>query len=250
LNTNAILLTPAKLDEVLAAGVRSFNVSVDGTRELHDQIRGRRNAFDVTTRHLSHLASLRDSYGLKIRMNFTVMRDNVHALPDVARLAQTLGVRLYLNLATDRTFLFRDPEVTEQAKVGGDDVAAALAALETLARADRRGLPRYSDLRYIPRHFSDVVQRDLPCAESQLKLMVHSRGEIGGCWGHDPSFNVRTTPIAGVIDSDHYRREHARLFRKDCVGCGSNYSLNLRWRPGTYVSDALWRAGLLGLDRH
>jgi MoaA/NifB/PqqE/SkfB family radical SAM enzyme len=250
LNTNAILLKPAKLDEVLDAGVRSFNVSVDGTRELHDQIRGRRNAFDVTTRHLSHLASLRDSYGLKIRMNFTVMRDNVHALPDVARLAQTLGVRLYLNLATDRTFLFRDPEVTEQAKVGGDDVAAALAALETLARADRRGLPRYSDLRYIPRHFSDVVQRDLPCAESQLKLMVHSRGEIGGCWGHDPSFNVRTTPIAGVIDSDHYRREHARLFRKDCVGCGSNYSLNLRWRPGTYVSDALWRAGLLGLDRH
>jgi MoaA/NifB/PqqE/SkfB family radical SAM enzyme len=247
LNTNAILLTPAKLDDVLDAGVRSFNVSVDGPRELHDRIRGRRNAFDLTTRHLSHLASLREVHGLRIRMNFTVMRDNVHALPDVARLAQELGVRLYLNLATDRTFLFRDPEVTAQAKVGADDIAAALGALERIARADRRWLPRYSDLRYVERHFGDVVQRGLPCAESQLKLMVHSRGEIGGCWGHDPMLNVRTTPIADVIDSDHYRREHARFFRKDCVGCGSNYSLNLRWRPGTYLADALWRAGLRSL---
>ena len=46
------------------------------------------------------------------------------------------------------------------------------------------------------------------------------------------------------------RREHARLFRKDCVGCGSNYSLNLRWRPGSYVEDVLWRVGrrTLALD--
>jgi hypothetical protein len=87
------------------------------------------------------------------------------------------------------------------------------------------------------------VQRDVPCAESQLKLMIHSRGEIGGCWGHDPAFNVRSRPIAAVIDSAHYREEHTRLFRKDCVGCGSNYSLNLRWQPTTYAEDLLWRIG-------
>ena len=32
-----------------------------------------------------------------------------------------------------------------------------------------------------------------------------------------------------------YREEHARFFRKECVGCGSNYALNLAWRPRTYV---------------
>ena len=181
-------------------------------------------------------------------MSFTVMRDTVHALPDIASLAQQLGVRLYLNLATDRTFLFRDPEVASQARVDAGELGEAIAGLERIARADRRWLPRYSDLRYIPRHFTDLTQRGLPCAESQLKLMIHSRGEIGGCWGHDPTSNVRTTPIAAIIDDDAYRREHARLFRKDCVGCGSNYSLNLRWRPGTYVGDALWRLGLRSLE--
>jgi MoaA/NifB/PqqE/SkfB family radical SAM enzyme len=243
LNTNAILLTPAKIEEVLDAGVRSFNVSVDGVAALHDRIRGRRGAFEVTTGHLSHLVSLRDEHSLRIRMNFTVMRENVHALPEMAELAQQIGVRLYLNLATDHTFLFRNPEVTEQTNVSLAELRRALASVERVARRDRRWLPRYSDLRYVGAHFTDPLQPTLPCAESQLKLMIHSRGEIGGCWGHDPTFNVRTMRIADVVDSDHYRREHARLFRKECVGCGSNYSLNLRWRPRSYLDDALWRFG-------
>jgi len=241
LNTNAILLRPAMLDRVLDAGVRSFNVSVDGPKDVHDRIRGRKGAFDRTRAHLENLVRARDRYGLKIRMNFTVMQDNVASLADIAALAQEVGVVLYLNLATDRTFLFRHPDVTREAAVPQSDLAAALGQLEALARADSRWLPRYSDLRYIGRHFEDLVQKDVPCAESQLKLMIHSRGEIGGCWGHDPAFTVRETPIAEVIDGPHYREEHARLFRKECVGCGSNYSLNLRWRPGTYVEDALWR---------
>jgi MoaA/NifB/PqqE/SkfB family radical SAM enzyme len=241
LNTNAILLRPAMLDRVLEAGVRSFNVSVDGTGEVHDRIRGRKGAFDRTRAHLEHLVAERDRHHLKVRMNFTVMRDNVGVLPDVAELAQEIRVRLYLNLATDRTFLFRHAEVTREADVPRRELTDALGRLEELARRDSRWLPRYSDLRYIPRHFRDVVQADLPCAESQLKLMIHSRGEIGGCWGHDPTSNVRETPVAEVIDSAHYRQEHTRLFRKECVGCGSNYSLNLRWRPRTYVDDVLWR---------
>lgn len=243
LNTNAIRLTPDRLAEILDAGVRSFNVSVDGPRSTHDDIRGRDGAFDTTIHHLRQLLAERERYSLKVRMNFTVMRSNVAYLADVAALAQELGVRLYLNLATDKTFLFRADGVDREAAVANEDLRDALAALERLARVDRRGLPRYSDLQYIPSHFADIVQKDLPCAESQLKLMIHSRGEVGGCWGHDPSLNVREIRIRDVIESRVYRDEHARFFRKECVGCGSNYSLNLRWRPRTYVADALWRLG-------
>lgn len=245
LNTNGIRLTPVTLREVLDAGVRSFNISVDGPNALvHDRIRGRLGAFNTTISHLRALISERERLKLKVRMNFTVMRDNVEYLPDIARLAQELQVRLYLNLATDHTFLFRAPEVGRQKRVESADILSALSRLEEIKRADPRWLPRYSDLRYIPGHFTELVQRDVPCAESQLKLMIHSRGEIGGCWAHDPAFNVRDRSIAEVIGSAHYREEHARLFRKDCVGCGSNYSLNLRWLPTTYLDDLLWRAGL------
>ena len=134
------------------------------------------------------------------------------------------------------------------ATVDPTELRAAMRAMESLARTDRRWLPRYSDLRYVRRHFTERIQRELPCAESQLKLMVHSRGEIGGCWGEDPHDNVREVPIAEVLASDRYRDDHRRFFDKDCVGCGSNYSLNLRWRPTTYLADLQWRLGRRTLD--
>jgi MoaA/NifB/PqqE/SkfB family radical SAM enzyme len=249
LNTNGIRLTTERREQILAAGVRSFNISVDGPPATHDRIRGREGAFATTVEHLRGLIEARERYGLKIRMNFTVMRDNVETLPELARIAQHLHVRLYLNVATDKTFLFRHEQVSQLAQVERDPLRSVLAELEEIRRADPRWLPRYSDLSYIPRHFSDVVQPNLPCAESQLKLMVHSRGQIGGCWAHDPRFNVRDMSIADVVASDHYREEHIRFFRKQCVGCGSNYSLNLRWRPGTYVQDALWRLGRKSLAK-
>ena len=152
-------------------------------------------------------------------------------------------MQLYLNLATDRTFLFRDGQVSLEARVDGDRISAAMARVEQLLRTNRRFVPRYSELAYVRRHFEDLLQSDLPCAESQLKVMVHSTGEMGGCWGHDAKANVRDTPVAEILDSEAYREEHARFFRKECAGCGSNYALNLAWRPRTYVEDALWRVG-------
>jgi MoaA/NifB/PqqE/SkfB family radical SAM enzyme len=242
LNTNAILLDAARRAELLAAGVRSFNISVDGPdAAVHDAVRGIDGSFARTVANLRALLDERRHTRVDVRLNFTVLRTNVAALPDIARLAQELGVQLYLNLGTDTTFLFRHQEVTSLTDIDHSELHAALRELDALARRDRRGLPRYSDRRYIERHFDDLLQRDLPCAESQLKLMIHSTGEVGGCWGHDPTRNVRERTLREIVDGPDYRAEHARLFRKECVGCGSNYSLNLRWRPRTYLQDLAWR---------
>jgi MoaA/NifB/PqqE/SkfB family radical SAM enzyme len=244
LNTNAILLDNRRLDAVLDAGVRSVNVSVDGPDAAqHDQIRGKVGAFDTTIDALERLLAHRDELNMRVRMNYTVMRSTVAALPEIMRLAQRLRVQLYLNLATDHTFLFRDGQVSIESRVDRDQVDRALAEVEDVLRADRRFVPRYSELSYLRGHFEDLLQRSLPCAESQLKLMVHSTGQVGGCWGHDATANVRTSPVAQIVASAQYKDEHERFFRKECVGCGSNYALNLAWRPRTYAADVLWRAG-------
>lgn len=244
LNTNGVLLDAQRLRAVLDAGVRSFNISVDGPdAATHEAVRGVDGAYDRTIEAIERLAALRRDHALRLRMNFTVLRSNVASLPTMLRFAQDLDVPIYLNLGTDTTFLFRDPAIAPQVRIEPDDLDAALREVDSMLRSHRRGRPRYSEFRYLRRHFDDIVQRDVPCAESQLKLMIHSTGGIGGCWGHDPHHNVRTRSIRDVIDAAHYREEHARLFRKDCVGCGSNYSLNLRWRPSSYVRDLRWRAG-------
>jgi hypothetical protein len=100
-----------------------------------------------------------------------------------------------VNLATDHTFLFRAPEVTRQKHVDPGDIAAALGKLEDIKRGDPRWLPRYSDFRYFPGHFSELVQRDVPCAESQLKLMIHARSEIGAAGRTTRPSTSATGPI-------------------------------------------------------
>lgn len=244
LNTNGVLLDDLHRRAVLEAGLRSFNISIDGpTAETHEAIRGVRRSFDRTTAHLEELLAERARYGLRVRVSFTVMRSTVETLPDMMRFAQRLHVPLYLNLATDHTFLFRDSQVTAEAAVQGTTVDRVLDQVEQVLREDSTGLPSYAELEYLRTHFTDVVRRDLPCAESQLKVMIHSRGEIGGCWAHDGHDNIRETSVERVLSSKRYHEEHDRFFRKECVGCGSNYSLNLAWRPRTHVNNVLWRAG-------
>jgi MoaA/NifB/PqqE/SkfB family radical SAM enzyme len=243
-NTNAVLLDERRLGAVLDAGVRSFNISVDGPNaEVHERVRGVAGSFAKTLANLERVFEERDRLGLRVRMNFTVMRSNIDDLPAMMRLAQGLQVQLYLNLATDRTFLFRDGQVSIETRIDSDRISAAMVQVEEVLRRNRRFVPRYAELAYLQRHFDDLLQRDLPCAESQLKVMVHSTGELGGCWGHDATANVRDTPVTQILDADAYREEHARFFRKECVGCGSNYALNLAWRPRTHVDDLLWRLG-------
>src|SRR5829696_6085966 len=74
LNTNAILLDDRRLAAVLEAGVRSFNVSVDGPDAAqHDLVRGKAGAFDATVEALVRLLAHRDELDMRVRMNYTVM---------------------------------------------------------------------------------------------------------------------------------------------------------------------------------
>ncbi len=232
LNSNGLLLDEDRIDEVIAAGVRSFNVSIDGPdAATHDAIRGRQGAYDDTIEAIRALVERRPRQELAIRLNFTVMRDNCDRLADMAHLAQELDVDLYLNLATDTTFMFRDATISELTAVDEATLRSSLKAIQRVRRTNPARLPSELDLSYIPGHFGLEPQIDVPCVESQLKLMIRSTGATGGCWGHDAELNVRSRRISEIIDSPQYRAEQARLFRKDCVQCGSNYSVNLRTQP-------------------
>lgn len=236
-NTNGLLLTPERAEELVQAGVRSFNISIDGpTSDVHDPIRGQEGAYDTTIKHLKLVTQRDDADSLAVRMNFTVLKDNHHHLPAMAALAKELGVDLYLNLGTDTTFMFRNQSISEQTEIDGDSLRTALAEMTALVEQDPTHLPPQRELDYIPGHFGLEPKVDVPCVESQLKLMIRSTGETGGCWGHDAVVNVRNMLISDIIDSAHYREEHERLFAKDCVECGSNYAVNLRTQPATAAS--------------
>ena len=245
LNTNAIFLTPPKARRLIDAGIRSFNISFDGaTAQMHDEIRGLSGAFERTLENFQALVAMRTLYGLKIRMCFTVMRKNIHQLVEMATLAQQLKVNLFFNVLTDHTFLFQGHQIVRLGEIDNSSLDSALRELLVHKREKPKFLPRYSVIRYIAKHFRDQLQKDLPCVEASLKLMVHSQGQVGGCWAHDAEFSVREQTVEDILRSAKYRRTQTDLYFKRCRGCGSNHSLNLRFDPRAIVQDALWRVGI------
>jgi radical SAM protein with 4Fe4S-binding SPASM domain len=99
-NTNGTLLTTAKAEALVDAGLDWLHVSVDGaTAETFEHIRdGAR--FGQVVRNLRRLVEVRRQRGgtrPTIQLNTVLMRANVGELPDLVRLAADVGVdRLWL----------------------------------------------------------------------------------------------------------------------------------------------------------
>ena len=36
--------------------------------------------------------------------------------------------------------------------------------------------------------------------------MIHSQGQIGGCWAHDPNFSIRNSSIANIMRSAEFKK--------------------------------------------
>ena len=91
--TFAILTNGTLIDEATAARLGALQplfvqVSIEGTRETHDAIRGT-GAYDQAVHGLRQLVRT----GVRAHISFTAHRGNVHEFGDVARLGHDLGVQ-------------------------------------------------------------------------------------------------------------------------------------------------------------
>jgi radical SAM protein len=81
-------LTRPALEALHEAGARAVSLSVDGsTAEIHDAFRQVDGVYDLT---LAAWQAARE-IGMRVQVNTTVTRHNLHDLPDVARLVRDLG---------------------------------------------------------------------------------------------------------------------------------------------------------------
>jgi uncharacterized protein len=72
ISTNASYLTPELFEQLLDAGVVSYQISVDGDRSLHDRqrvtVKGQ-PTFDRIVSHLKHMAERKDDFACAVRCN-------------------------------------------------------------------------------------------------------------------------------------------------------------------------------------
>lgn len=114
-NSNAVLLTQAKGDQLAAAGLDELRVSMDGaTREMYRRLRGI-DKFDQIIANVRAFITRQRERGLehpRVSFWFVGMQENIHQLPDFVRLAADVGVsEAYLQRMT----YFGDGEMARDA---------------------------------------------------------------------------------------------------------------------------------------
>ncbi len=92
LATNGTLVDGAMAERIKEAGIVRVAISLDGAdRATHDAFRGQSGAFDAAVAGLKHLKAL----GVSTQINTSVAQHNVAQLPDILKLAQSLGVAAF-----------------------------------------------------------------------------------------------------------------------------------------------------------
>jgi heme b synthase len=85
---NGTLLTPQRVQQMLAAGIQRISISIDGaTAASHDAFRQVPGAFEGALRGIRNAAEA----NLDFQINTTITQQNLHELPAIQELAVSLG---------------------------------------------------------------------------------------------------------------------------------------------------------------
>lgn len=92
--TNGTLLDKATCEEIVALQIDCIGFSLDGPKEVHNGIRGRKDAFEKLFENLRILRRIRQKQNSRypvILINAVILPDNYKVLPETIQLMQEMG---------------------------------------------------------------------------------------------------------------------------------------------------------------
>ncbi len=101
--SNGTLITKDSAKNLRIAGIDVVNISIEGSRKIHDSLRGT-GTFE---RAVGAIMNLKEQ-GINTTIATTVMRQNYAYLPDVIELAKNLGVTTVMFQPFNKNFLCKD----------------------------------------------------------------------------------------------------------------------------------------------
>ncbi len=221
LATNGTLVDEAMAWRIRDAGIVRVAVSLDGAdRHTHDSFRGQAGAFEAAIAGLRHLKAL----GVSTQINTSVARHNVHQLPAILRLAQSLGVHAFhifllvpvgcgLTIAAEQSIEAQAYErvlnwLYDRSRDSGLEIKATCAPHYYRILRQRRAASRRAGLPVpeLPAHGLDATTRG--CLAGSEVCFVSHQGEVFPC-GYLPV-------AAGDLRRQRFRDiwEHARIFHE------------------------------------
>ncbi len=125
LQTNGTLLAK-EADFIIEQGLEAVTISLDGTPEIHDRIRGRKGTFSLVENGVRSLIEARlraNSPGPIVSFNFTISKQNLEALEQIVPLATDLGADM---LQIQHTMFNTEQKVAQHNKIFSDGMCSRL----------------------------------------------------------------------------------------------------------------------------
>ena len=220
LDTNGMLISPAKAERLKEAGIDLVQVSIDGSQETHEKIRGQG----------SYAAALRGARevvkaGIPLHINFTLSKLNINDLEAVAETAESLGAR---SLSLERFIAIgRGSGMAGQA-LSREEFREAMLRFFSLAERTQVKLITTDPLRVLVdralvERYRDELSRRVcgGCTAGIAALTVSYDGEVYPCPKLPVSVgNIREQSIEEIWqESEVLEALRAREFKGRCGTC-------------------------------
>ena len=256
-NTNGWYLRPEHADQLVALGVDSMSVSIDGPGATHDEIRRGKGSFKRLSEGIANVAAAKKARGMQrpyIGITCTVFSKNQHNFSEVIDEVRNLGVTSvdyeYMfytteeNIERTKAMLPLPHRPKEENQVLPDDLRAVDADvfLDQVRRAEAKGKeyqipvsfgPPFKTREEVRRRFEDpdyaFVEK---CFYPWKSARVNPYGDVYSC-SIDVDFgNVRKAPFSKIWNNEAYRTfrrtlKERQLFPKCAKCCALN---NQFWR--------------------
>lgn len=225
-------------------------VSLDGSREVHDEIRNIPRAYDRLAEGVAALKACNP--GFRVTARCVVQRRNYFDLPDIIDAAHEIGLDQVSFLAVDvSTTAFNRPTPWGDERIA--DVALSPNEVAEFERILEQTIAQYADdfasgfiaedpekLRRLHRYFAALNDDgDFPeavCNAPWVSTVVEADGTVRPCFFHRSLGNIYEQPLDAILNSDDavaFRRQLDVKVDPICRKCVCTLHIGVRQPVGT-----------------
>ncbi len=219
LTTNATLIDDRIAEELVASGLYSINLSLDGLEKTHEYMRNQKNIYFNVENAIFSLLKHRKSNNPNIHIATVITKHNIEELMDLIRLVNTWIIDGITFQALDHNFGAEyHASWFENNEFWPDDLNKVEAAMNNLIDAKNSGnriLNSVKQLNEIKAYYNNPEKTiNQVCLSGDVNFIIDEYGGIRLCWNMQPLGNILTQD-----PEETWYSKIAFVIRENIYGC-------------------------------
>ena len=220
--TNGTMISNAQLDRLAACPSVKLNISIDGPRDVHDELRGAGN-YDKAVATAQECVAR----GIGVGISGVIVRETLPHLEHIVDLAADLGIKAvsYQPFQTEISGPHKDVPRFSLHSETRDAIAGRMAAL--VEHATRRNVSIFTEALFgVVPDYLVFGKRPIPrggCALPSKMLLVDWRGDVYPCFfmwkDADRMGNVYRDRLSDIWHSRIHKQLQMLALTERCPGC-------------------------------